>query len=337
MLIQAQPYGTISLDIPLISSPMDTVTEVNMAIKLSQLGGMGILHRFCSINEQLDMIAYIANVRAEELRAFGSSSIKIVPAIGVTKEEMDRFDFIYDSFSDVIDMVSIDIANGHSVLVEEIVKEIKLIDSNLPIMIGNVATAEGYRFATSIGADAVRVGIGGGSICMTRIQTGFGIPTLQSVIDCNLARKQLTISGLNTPSIIADGGIKYPSDLVKSLVAGADAVICGSIFAGTDEAPGSIIIDNNGQSWKSYRGMASSAIQIEKRGGVKSGTCAEGVSQLTAYKGSIESVVNEFIGGLRSGMTYANAKQVADLKLVEMVKITGAGLQESHAHGTRRR
>jgi IMP dehydrogenase/GMP reductase len=171
------------------------------------------------------------------------------------------------------------------------------------------------------------------SICKTRIQTGFGVPTLASLIDVYEAKQ---MGGYNS-SIIADGGIKYPADLVKSLVAGADAIIAGSLFAGTKEAPGQIIHTNDGLGWKSYRGMASSEVQADRKGGLKPGTVAEGVSMLTPYKGSLSRVVEEFVGGLRSGMTYANAKTLSELRKIKMIKITNSGISESHAHGTKAR
>lgn len=171
------------------------------------------------------------------------------------------------------------------------------------------------------------------SICKTRIQTGFGVSTLSSIIDVYEAKK----SGLYQTSVVADGGIKYPADLVKSLVAGADAIIAGSLFAGTKEAPGQIIHTNDGLGWKTYRGMASSEIQAERKGGLKPGTVAEGVSMLTPYKGSLNRVIEEFVGGLRSGMTYANAKTIPELRKIKMIKITNSGISESHAHGTKAR
>ena len=169
------------------------------------------------------------------------------------------------------------------------------------------------------------------SICKTRIQTGFGVPTLGAILDCAEIKDQYP----NT-SLIADGGIRYPSDLVKSLVAGADAIMGGNIFAGTNEAPGKVIRTNDGLLWKNYRGMASQEVQEDKRGGMKPGTVSEGTSQLIPYKGEVLGVIEEFIGGLRSAMTMAGAKNISDLRKVRMVKITGAGLTESHSYGTRK-
>lgn len=170
------------------------------------------------------------------------------------------------------------------------------------------------------------------SICSTRIQSGFGVPVLSSVMDCYDYKKIYP-----DVAIIADGGIKYPKDLVIALAAGADAIMSGSLFAGTKEAPGDLIYTNDSKAWKKYRGMASLEVQQERRGGLKPGTIAEGVSQLTEYKGSLDRVVSEFVGGLKLGMAYGNAKTISDLRKIKMIKLTNAGITESHAFGTRRR
>jgi IMP dehydrogenase len=314
--------GTLALKIPMISSPMDTVTEATMAIALGRQGGMGVLHRFMNPQDQLVEMCKISELK---------EGLYVIPAIGVTNEEKERLDCLL-SHSD-INMISIDIANGHSILMKEMIDYVKQrTHGEIPIMAGNVATAEGYSYLAEAGADAVRVGIGGGSICKTRIQTGFGMPTLASVWDCGDVRQSYP-----NVSIIADGGIRYPADLVKSLAAGADAVICGSVFAGTKESPGAVIHDNNKKAWKVYRGMASEEVQIDLRGGMKPGTCAEGVSQLVEYKGSLGRVLTDFVGGLRSGLTYANATNLEELREnAQFVRITGSGISESHAHGTRK-
>lgn len=170
------------------------------------------------------------------------------------------------------------------------------------------------------------------SICKTRIQTGFGIPTLHSVADAYMVKKE----SFPNVAIIADGGIRYPADLAKSIAAGADAVICGGILAGTDEAPGNMIITNDGKKWKNYRGMASQEVQDEKMGGMKDGVCAEGVSHLVKYKGSVRDIMLEFAGGLRSSLTYANASTLEELRRnVKFIYVTEAGINESHAYGTK--
>jgi IMP dehydrogenase len=317
--------GSLDLRIPIISSPMDTVTESDMVREISRLGGMGVLHRFQTPKEQANMIRV-------NLLPPNQSSL-VVPAIGVTKVEMERAEYLYKTYGNQIDMFSIDVANGYHILMADAVKYIQdMTGGDVPIMAGNVATSGGFYFLAELGVSAIRVGIGGGSICKTRIQTGFGMPTLASVDDCAKAARETGVS------MIADGGIKYPMDIVKSIAAGANAVMCGGILAGTKEAPGELIYTNDGKAWKKYRGMASAEVQNEKKGGMKKGTCAEGVSTLTPYKGSLERVVDEFTGGLRSALTYNNSRNLSELQeTAEFIIITGSGLSESHAYGTVKR
>lgn len=326
----ATNIGGIEIDIPMISSPMDTVTEEKMALELGRAGGMGVVHRFMSVQEQVNIVE-----RLYETRESLGIRFPIVTAIGVGQSGMIWAQYLSDECGDKIDMISVDIANGHSILMKEMVDFLREdLGWSKPIMAGNVATGEGFAYLADIGVDAVRVGIGGGSICKTRIQTGFGIPTFASVLDCADSRES---GGYQHVSIIADGGIRYPQDLVKSIVAGADAVICGGVFAGTQEAPGGVVVDNNGKAWKNYRGMASEEVQVEKRGGLKPGTCAEGTATLTPYKGSLQRVLNDFVGGLRSAFTYANAMNIRELRQnSEFIRITSSGQVESHSYGTRK-
>jgi IMP dehydrogenase len=312
--------GGIEIGLPIISSPMDTVTEGKMAVQIGLFGGLGIIHRFCSVEEQIGFIREPVN-----------AGVKHGFSIGVGREEVIRFSKIYSQFKDQLGIVCIDIANGHSSLMRDMVNFIKDIAPEVNIMAGNVATAEGYAFLAELGVNSVRVGIGGGSICKTRIQTGFGVPTLTSVMLASEAKKK----GVYGASIIADGGIRYPADLVKSLAAGADAVICGSILAGSKEAPGEVISWNDGMSYKKYRGMASEEIQNEKRGGLKPKTCAEGTSTLVMYKGPVQGILEEFEGGLRSGLTYNGSMTIKELQeTAKFTEITASGIRESHSYGT---
>lgn len=319
--------GGIKLAIPLVASPMDTVTEAEMAIAMGQKGGMGVIHRFASVKDQIKMGDVILDFDYEN-----QTKTPLVLAVGVTESEQERAVQLIEHFHENLDMISIDIANGHHILMKEMVSFIQGIESDLPIMAGNVATQDGFKFLADLGVKAIRVGIGGGSICKTRIQTGFGMPTLSSILDCAQVKKQY-----GDVALLADGGIKYPKDVNISIVAGADGVIAGSLFAGTKEAPGGIIYTNDGKAWKNYRGMASASVQDDKRGGLKPGTTAEGVSQLTEYKGSLDRVITDFTGGIRAGMSMANASTLQELRdNAEMIRITNAGISESHAHGTRR-
>lgn len=212
----------------------------------------------------------------------------------------------------------------------------------MPIIAGNVATGDGFLFLAEAGASAVRVGIGGGSICKTRIMTGAGMPTLESIISCFKA-KESNPDICSDVAIIADGGIRYPADLVKSISAGADAAIVGRVFSATNETPGEFygkdgepVSEDFEEKYKLYRGMASSEVQNDKRGGLKLGTCAEGVSTLVKSKGPVSRVIENFSAGLRSGMSYVNASSLKQLRdNAVFIKITKAGEEESHAFGTK--
>jgi IMP dehydrogenase len=320
----------VKMSLPMISSPMDTVTESAMAIAIGLAGGMGVIHRFMSTSEQIDNIRSI--VRAEDAN---KREIPKVAAVGLGKDEVARFKELWASVP--LDAVLVDVANGHSSYMADGLGKIKDIAPDVNIIAGNVATGEGFHFLATTGmVNAVRVGIGSGSICSTRIQTGFGVPLLHSIMQCLYMRN--AVYNHRKIAIIADGGIRYPSDVVKSIAAGADAVMCGSLFAATDETPGASIHDENaGITYKVYRGMASAEVQRDHRGGLKPLTCAEGVSTRIPAKGSVTPILEEFAGGLRSGMTYANATSLEELRRnSKFIRITHAGLLESHAFGTRK-
>lgn len=310
-----------NLEIPIISSPMDTVTESEMAISLGSRGAMGVIHRFMSTSDQV-----------KEIRRVLEAGVSPAFAIGVGAAERDRFSSIYNEFSSDLGWVSIDVANGHSVYMEKMLSWVKeIVGDKVNIMAGNVATGLGYAFLASAGADAVRVGIGGGSICKTRIMTGFGVPTLYSVLDAYRAKNRASLSA----AIIADGGVRYPADLAKSIAAGADAVMVGRIFAATLESPGETIV-LNGNPHKVYRGMASREVQEDRRGGMRPGTCSEGVSTHIPVKGKAHYILEEFSGGLRSAMTYAGATTLSDFRdRARFIRMSSSSLDESHAFGTK--
>lgn len=318
---------TFKLDIPIISSPMDTVTEHKMAVSLGRKGAMGIIHRFMTPERQIEEISSIVASSQSDARW-----PTVAFAVGVGKAEKIRFDRVYSRFSEFINWVSIDVANGHSEYMLDMLKWVKhRVGSNTNVMVGNVATGDGYRFLADAGADAIRVGIGGGSICKTRLMTGFGVPTFASVIDCYRAKTNHKYDA----AIIADGGVRYPADFVKSLAAGADAIMAGRMFAGTIESPGEIV-NINGVRSKTYRGMASREVQEDKRGGLKPGTCAEGVSTHIPLKGKAHYILDEFSGGLRSAMTYCNARSVDELREnARFIRMSTSSLDESHAFGTK--
>lgn len=311
------------LTLPMISSPMDTITESVMAASMANAGGLGVIHRFIGKEEQ----------RNNAITCYDSAGPNSVAlAIGVGESERSRFDYLYREIGEMISWIVVDVANGHSEYTRDMVK--RVLDESggaINVMAGNVATKDGFAYLAEAGANSVRVGIGGGSICKTRIMTGFGVPTISSVLDCHSV-----VSEYPDVSIIADGGIRYPADVVKCLAAGANAVMVGGILSGTIECPGDVLIDDSGLEYKRYRGMASEEVQIDRRGGLKSGTCAEGVSTKVPLKGSVSDVLNEFLGGLRSALTYSNSKSISHLRdNARFVRITASSIEESHAFGTR--
>jgi len=328
--------GGIKLSVPIISSAMDTITEYDMASKMAQLGGMGIIHRFLSKENHLAQLKSLI-IRKNEHHVTSGNSFPVVLAVGVKEDERTRLDFIMNEIGQDIDMVSIDIANGHSIVMAEMISYVREKYANVKVMAGNVATRHGFEFLANYGAHAVRAGIGGGSICATRIQTAAGSPTFQTLLDIKYSKETTTSSLVRSCSVIADGGIRYPKDFVLSLAAGASAIMCGNILAGTIETPGKTIINESGQRLKQYRGMASQSVQEDLRGGLKTGTCAEGVTTFVTEKGSVSVVVDEFVGGLRSGMSYQNARTISELQSSpSFIKITNAGIEESHAFGTKK-
>jgi len=300
----------INLDIPIISSPMSTVTEAYMCNAINSLGGMGIIHRYNTITFQKKLVSYIYN-----------NNLKSA-AVGVTGDFKER---LSELVSEGLSIVCIDVAHGDHILVKEAIEYINNKYPNLFIIAGNVATASSYERLSEWGADAVRASVGSGSICTTRIQTGHGIPTLQAIIDCSNKRKELLLENKKAAYIIADGGIKNSGDIVKSLALGADIVMLGSMISGTKETPGKII-SIDGKKMKKYSGMASKSAQKVWRGSYSS---IEGVSTQVPYKGTISKVVNEIMSNVRSGMSYSGARSLCELREAQFVLQT----QNAHSEG----
>lgn len=250
--------------------------------------------------------------------------------IGITRDLLDR---VYALQQVGVDIVALDSAHGHSKGVIQALKDVKKNFRKLNIIAGNVGTAEGAKALAAAGADAVKVGIGPGSICTTRIVAGAGVPQLTAVMQAHSALQKLNIP------IIADGGIRYTGDVVKAMAAGADCVMMGSVFAGTEESPGETII-YEGRKFKEYRGMGSLGAMAtgssdryfqDVEDDVKK-FVPEGIEGRVAYKGSLREIIYQYVGGLRAGMGYCGAKSIAELKKARFVKITNAGMRESHAH-----
>lgn len=303
--------ANIKLDIPIISAPMDTVTEVAMANKLGKLGGLSVLHRYMPIESQAQMY-----VEASE-----NGNVNVAVSIGATNDYLNDARKLFNAGARII---LVDTANGHSQYAIDAVTTLrKEFGDELHIMAGNVATYDGYYKLAEAGVDSVRVGIGGGSVCTTRVVSGHGVPTLYSIMDI---RSRIGYNE-DAPAIIADGGIRNSGDAAKALAAGANAVMLGGALAGTDEAPGDLIDGNR----KSFRGMASYEAQKDGRGSVSG---VEGISTTVPYKGAVENIINDFKSGIASAMSYTGVDNLSDFAYNSMyIKITNSGLVESKPHG----
>jgi len=307
--------GNLELRVPIVASPMDTVTGVSMAAAMARMGGLGIIHRYTRLEEQVAMVR-LGISRAAQLK-FPEPAV--AAAVGVTGDFAERAQSLCDAGAAVI---CVDVAHGHHELVRRALEELRTsLGDGVHLMAGNVATLEGFNALADWGANSIRVGIGGGSACSTRICTGTGVPTLQSVLDCARSDRDVTL--------IADGGIRSSGDIVKALAAGADLVMLGRLLAATSQAPGSIV-RIGGQRHKTYRGMASAEAQAEWRGRVSS---LEGVSSTVPLSGDVEDVVGELVRGIRSGLSYSGCRSIPELQArAKFVRQTSAGAVESTAH-----
>lgn len=303
--------NNIVLKLPIISSPMDTVTESAMASRMSQCGGLGIVHRYNTIAQQVEITKNI-----HKGSQYGC-------ALGVKGDFIERAQELYLNGTR---MFCLDVAHGHHVMMKEALREIKTLfqGSDVHIMAGNVATRDAFEDLANWGADSIRCNIGGGSICSTRIQTGHGLPGFETILDCFNANIKRDVK------IIADGGIRNSGDIVKALAAGADFVMLGSILAGTIESPGTIVIDANGNKRKVYRGMASKEAQFNWKGSHGSN---EGIATTVPYKGEASQILIELENGIRSGLSYSGARTILELQTkAKFIIQTNAGQSESRTH-----
>ncbi len=326
----------IHLNIPLVASAMDTVSESALAIALARVGGIAIIHKNLSIERQAEEVKKVKEADASSPFAATDENGKLLVggAIGANKEALTRAKALIEAG---VDVLTLDSAHGHS---ENVIATAKLIKSNypsFPLIVGNIVTAEAAIALKEVGADAVKVGIGPGSICTTRIVAGVGYPQASAVDEVVNALKGSEVK------VIADGGIKYSGDIVKALALGADTVMIGSLLAATEEAPGEKK-EINGKTYKTYVGMGSLAAM--QRGSAdryfqgetkkKEKLVPEGIEGILPIKGSVEEVVYQLMGGVRSGMGYCGAKDLSVLAAKSrFVRITDNGLKESHPHDVR--
>lgn len=324
----------IKLNVPLLSAAMDTVTEDKMAIALANAGGLGILHKNLSIKIQAIMVdtvkqALILDPMQAALDHLGR--LLVGAAVGVSSETMERVKALVAA---EVDVIAVDSAHGHSKGVLDTIKKIHNAYPGLTLIGGNIVTGAAALALIEAGASIVKVGVGPGSICTTRVVAGVGVPQITAINDVYQVTKERNVA------IIADGGIKFSGDIVKALAAGADAVMLGGLLAGCEETPGEVV-EVYGKKVKSYVGMGSlSAMQRGSsdryfQGGQKelNKLVPEGIEATVPYKGPIADVLYQMMGGLRSGMGYVGCENIDRLKTeAQFVKITNAGLNESHPH-----
>ncbi len=336
----------ITLQTPLVSAPMDTVTESEMAIALAKAGGIGIIHRNLTISEQADQVAKVV-----ETKHASSVPMYVGAAIGASAGSLDRAEALVKAG---VDVIVVDSAHGYADYIVDTIKTLKQKYPEIEIIAGNIATYEGAKALIEAGADGLRVGMGPGAICTTRIISGMGVPQVTAILETSRAGRE---SGV---PVIADGGIKYSGDMVKAFAAGASTVMMGSFFASCIESPGDkvelppdqvpsrfkSILKKNKQTYtfKSYRGMGSigamqkgTKIKSEEEFHGKSYKervlVAEGVEGLVPVNGTVENVVDQALGGIRSGLYYVGAKDIEELwKIGKFIQITQASLTESHPH-----
>ena len=308
------------LRLPFLSAAMDTVTESKMAIVMARLGGIGVIHRNLNISKQLF-----------EVEQVKKKNLVVGAAVGTDKQSLIR---VKNLIEKNIDLLVVDTAHGHSKKVLDMVEKIKKVTHKIPLCVGNIATGKAAKQLYNVGADILKVGIGPGSICTTRMVAGIGVPQITAISNVKNAISKKNIK------IISDGGIKFSGDIIKALAAGADAIMMGSIFAGTDESPGKKFKYKK-KFYKTYRGMGSIGAMssgsadryFQKKQKDISKFVPEGVESRVLYKGSMKKIIYHLQGGLRSSMGYIGAKKIKDIqKNAKFVKITKAGFYESGVH-----
>ncbi|MBL0197780.1 MAG: IMP dehydrogenase [Myxococcales bacterium] len=324
----------ISLAVPLLSAAMDSVTEARMARAMALEGGLGVLHKNLTPEEQAAEVRAVKEAPQVALPAHATvdaaGRLRVAAAVGPGPDREARVEALVAAG---VDVLVVDTAHGHSRGVIDAVRAIKLAHPTLDVIAGNVATADAARALVDAGVDAVKVGIGPGSICTTRVVAGVGVPQITAIADCAREAERAGVY------VIADGGIKLSGDFTKALAAGARTVMIGSLFAGTDEAPGEVEL-LMGRAFKNYRGMGSlgamsrgSKDRYGQGGTADEKLVPEGIEGRVQYRGHLAAILHQLVGGLRSGMGYVGARTVDELReRGRFVRITSAGLRESHVH-----
>ena len=320
---RARLTNELLLDLPILSAAMDTVTDARLAIALGKLGGLGVIHRNLSLSDQV-----------RDVRLVKEAGMLVGAAIGVSGDADERTAALVAAG---VDVIVVDIAHGHSAGVIRMVEKVKA-RHRVQVVAGNVVTAEGTEELIAAGADCVKVGVGPGAICTTRVVAGAGMPQITAIFDCALVADRHGIP------VCADGGIQHSGDIAKAIGAGASTVMLGGLLAGVDEAPGEVVSNDEGR-FKAYRGMGSLGAMTARRSRDRYGQAEigdfsklvpEGVEGHVEAQGPLDALVHQLVGGLRAGMKYVGAATIDDLRTrARFVRISGAGLRESHPHDIR--
>lgn len=336
-ILETKLTDKIKLNLPIVSAAMDTVTGPELATALALIGGIGFIHKNMSIEEQVAAVVAVKNTPGDLISQHPQSCVdekgklRVGAAIGATEANVERLDSLVKAG---VDVILIDSSHGHSAGVINRVSQTRKSYPDLQIIAGNVATAEAALDLYHAGADCIKVGIGPGSICTTRIVTGCGVPQISAIAEVVFALKDKGIP------VIADGGIRYSGDIVKALVAGANSVMLGSVLGASEESPGEKY-EINGVRYKSYRGMGSlgamakgSSERYFQSDNAADKLVPEGVEGRVQIKGTLAFIVHQLVGGIRSAMGLTGCRTIEELNTQpEFVKISNAGLQESHTHG----
>lgn len=311
--LKTQIAPSITLDVPILSAAMDTVTEHEMATALATTGGMGVVHRFLTPEEQ-----------AKEVQLAAQEKQPIAAAVGIDEDYIDRAARLIEAGAACL---VVDVAHGHMERCLQAVDSLRKEYPDTPLIAGNVATPAGVEDLYSAGADGIKIGIGPGSHCTTREVAGTGIPQFTAVKDCTEAAAKYGVS------IIADGGIQTPGDAAKAIGAGADAVMIGGRFAGTDESPAELV-KRDGQRFKRSRGMASASANEDRSDKAQSDVIVEGTEALTPYVGPVADVIDELTGGIRSGCSYAGASTIEEFhQRATFIRVAPGAAQRHGEHG----
>ena len=311
--------GNSVLSVPIIASPMDTVTGSLMAAIIASYGGMSVLHRYNTIDEQALMLKEYLHYPVVD--ALEDPFNHIAVAIGMNGDAIERAKKL---ISMGVKYICVDVAHGHHKMMKNTLETLcDRYGDSIHIIAGNVATKKGFEDLAKWGANTIRVGVGSGSICSTRIQTGHGIPIFQSILDCAESNASHAVN------IIADGGIRNAGDICKALGAGANFVMIGSLFAGTSESPGEVVMTATGKA-KTYRGMASKEAQNAWKGTHSS---IEGISTTVPYRGPVGEVIDELVVGIKSGLSYSGAINLDTFRAkARFIRQTTGGQRESDTH-----